>query len=140
MRLRPELTSALATRDGESEIRRDPKDGTWRGGEEMDGEEWDGRERFPCWELGFEGIGGWDDDEVDAWGCEGKMDMKDLEGKGKFRRCKQPQLLYQQLNSSESSIYCPSHTRGICRILTEYFLKITIQPLDPPGNKIYKIQ
>ena len=73
----------IGIEEGESEMWRDPKEGGWRG------REW---ERFPCWELGLWEIGDWEDDEVDAWACEGKMDMKNLEGKGEVRRCEQPNL------------------------------------------------
>lgn len=74
-KLRPELTCGRARGGWESEIR---KDWTWREREEGEGGE------FPCCELGFGDNGDWGEDDVDSWVCEGKMDMKFLEVKGRF--------------------------------------------------------
>lgn len=77
MRLcKPELSRG----DWESWIWRDPK-ARLSCGEREERDEGEGL-GFPCWELGFEDGAEYEDDDGAVWVCEGKMDMKILEGKG----------------------------------------------------------
>lgn len=67
-----------ASEPGVSEIWRDPKVRLIGEGE-REGKGWGIGIPIPCWELGL-GDGAEEEDEDAAWVCEGKMDMKVLEG------------------------------------------------------------